>query len=237
MKNRLKELRVQNGMTQKEFAAAFNDFLKNNINPLKKFKQISYATISRWENGISEPKAEIWNELADFFNVSTNFIQGSADLNISLTGRIKTSREKAKLSKEELAEQYNMLIAKNNLPLKKINSYVINEWENAYDLPNNSETNVLSEVLHTSPAYLIGFDVPEKADSHEIYSSAISSRLVVDLIHKSLVQNMEKGNKFEYQAYYDSITDEDMASIIKDIMLFYKKELFKYGKAKYKPKK
>ena len=53
MKNRLKELRQKEELSQKEFAKAFNAFLINN-NSVKdsngNIKKISYATVSRWEN-------------------------------------------------------------------------------------------------------------------------------------------------------------------------------------------
>lgn len=70
--NRIKELRNKKGLSQKEFARAFSDFIKNDEN----VKPVSYATISRWEGGENEPKLETWIRLADFFNVSVSYLQG-----------------------------------------------------------------------------------------------------------------------------------------------------------------
>lgn len=71
-RNRIKELRKEKGLSQKEFAKAFNEFSKDNEN----VKSISYATVSRWENGENEPKLETWIKLADFFDVPVNYLQG-----------------------------------------------------------------------------------------------------------------------------------------------------------------
>lgn len=65
MKNRIKEYRKSKGLTQKEFAKAFNEFSKDDENT----KTISYSTVSRWENGENEPKLKTWLKLADFFDV------------------------------------------------------------------------------------------------------------------------------------------------------------------------
>ena len=70
--NRIKELRNEKGLSQKEFAKAFSDFVKND----KTIKSVSYATISRWERGENEPKLETWFKLSDFFDVPVSYLQG-----------------------------------------------------------------------------------------------------------------------------------------------------------------
>ena len=70
--NRIKELRNKKGLSQKEFAKAFSEFVKED----SEIKSVSYATISRWERGENEPKLETWVKLADFFNVSVPYLQG-----------------------------------------------------------------------------------------------------------------------------------------------------------------
>ena len=74
--NRIKELRNEKGLSQKEFAKAFSDFVKND----KTIKSVSYATISRWERGENEPKLQTWRKLADFFNVSVSYLQGMSKI-------------------------------------------------------------------------------------------------------------------------------------------------------------
>lgn len=74
--NRIKELRNKKGLSQKEFAKAFSDFIKDDEN----VKPVSYATISRWEHGENEPKLDTWLRLADFFDVPVSYLQGTSDI-------------------------------------------------------------------------------------------------------------------------------------------------------------
>lgn len=75
--NRIRELRKEKGLSQKEFAKAFNEFSKDDEN----IKTISYATVSRWENEENEPKLDVWIKLADFFSVPVSYLQGLSDIN------------------------------------------------------------------------------------------------------------------------------------------------------------
>lgn len=76
MTNRIKEMRKKKGLSQKEFAKAFNEFAPS-------IKNISYATISRWENGKNEPKLSTWSKLAEFFDVPISYIQGLEDYQVT----------------------------------------------------------------------------------------------------------------------------------------------------------
>lgn len=95
MANRIRELRLNRNLTQKEMAKNFNDFLKKNLpeKPNKSPKQISYATLSRWENGESEPKFEIWVQLATFFDVPVSYVQGADKNSDSIKENIKESQK------------------------------------------------------------------------------------------------------------------------------------------------
>lgn len=63
-RNRIGELRRELGLTQKALAAAL---------------ETSQANLSRWEKGIIEPSViECWR-LADFFNVSIDYLCGRID--------------------------------------------------------------------------------------------------------------------------------------------------------------
>lgn len=61
---RLKELREKAGYSQYTFADAFN---------------ISQSTIGNWEAGTREPKFATMIRLADFFNVSVDYLLGRTD--------------------------------------------------------------------------------------------------------------------------------------------------------------
>lgn len=73
MQNRLKELRKNKKLSQKEFAKAFNDFLNKNQTVKDNngnVKNISYATVSRWESGQTLIPSIYYPSLAEFFNIN-----------------------------------------------------------------------------------------------------------------------------------------------------------------------
>lgn len=74
--NRIEKLRKKNGLTLKSLASSFNDYTQEKRDVIK---SVSYATISRWEKGINEPRMEVWEELANFFGVSTGYLMGLSD--------------------------------------------------------------------------------------------------------------------------------------------------------------
>jgi transcriptional regulator with XRE-family HTH domain len=113
--NRIKELRNKKGLSQKEFAKAFSDFIKND----ESIRPVSYATISRWERGENEPKLQTWRKLADFFDVPVSYLQGISDIQNSVdewkVEDLKHSGQKAEwLEKdaEELLKIYSSVSAK-----------------------------------------------------------------------------------------------------------------------------
>ncbi|MFU2204962.1 helix-turn-helix domain-containing protein [Streptococcus pluranimalium] len=63
-RERLKKLRLEAGLTQKEIAEKFG------------IKQPTYA---QWESGRTKPKSETLEKFASFFNVSTDYLLGNTD--------------------------------------------------------------------------------------------------------------------------------------------------------------
>ncbi|MDE6441386.1 MAG: helix-turn-helix domain-containing protein [Clostridia bacterium] len=61
---RIKELRIERGLTQPQLA---------------KMVGVSNAVISFWENNINEPKASYVKKLAKCLNVSTDYLLGLSD--------------------------------------------------------------------------------------------------------------------------------------------------------------
>lgn len=61
MIKRLKELRIEKNLTQTKLAENFG---------------ITYSNIGEWERGKSEPSIEMIIKLADFFNVSIDYLVG-----------------------------------------------------------------------------------------------------------------------------------------------------------------
>lgn len=65
LSKRLKELRLEAGLTQKELAIAINTSQQN---------------IGLYENGKRNPKREILNRISKYFNVSINYLLGNSEI-------------------------------------------------------------------------------------------------------------------------------------------------------------
>lgn len=61
MKNRLKQLRKEKGLT---------------LDDIQSQTGIKRGTYNNYENGTTKPKLETWQKLADFFGVSVPYLQG-----------------------------------------------------------------------------------------------------------------------------------------------------------------
>ena len=73
IKNRLKLLRTNKGITQDELAQIINKELKENEKPISKM------VISNWENNKHTIKPEKAQQLADFFEVPVGYLLGYSD--------------------------------------------------------------------------------------------------------------------------------------------------------------
>ena len=74
--NRLKEVRKRRGLTQKELASKYRDFIsQSKISAYNSLLPITYATISRWEKGEIVPKLYSWDVLSEILNCSPNYLQ------------------------------------------------------------------------------------------------------------------------------------------------------------------
>ncbi|WP_019781512.1 helix-turn-helix domain-containing protein [Streptococcus sobrinus] len=62
---RLKSLRLEAGLTQKEIASHF---------------QTSPQSYAQWEKGLRKPSSKSLNKLAEFFDVSTDYLLGNSNL-------------------------------------------------------------------------------------------------------------------------------------------------------------
>ncbi|HHT7814565.1 TPA: helix-turn-helix domain-containing protein [Streptococcus suis] len=62
---RLKELRTEAGLTQKEIAEKIH---------------VGQNSYSNWENGNRKPTAEITSKLADFFKVPIDYLLGNSEI-------------------------------------------------------------------------------------------------------------------------------------------------------------
>lgn len=76
---RLKQLRLKKGISQQELADVIN---------------VNKVTISGYERGVRRPAGEgameIYEKLADYFNVDTSFLMGISDVSIRLDNPLET---------------------------------------------------------------------------------------------------------------------------------------------------
>ncbi len=95
--NRIKELRIQRGIMQKD---------------LSEFLNVAQNTVSYWEKGTYQPDNETLAKLADYFGVTTDYLIGRTDtpdssyldselseIDFALYGEVKdlTEEEKEKI--------------------------------------------------------------------------------------------------------------------------------------------
>ena len=77
--NRIRKLRENKGLSQRDFINKFNSFLEENLNKYDGqpgIKKVTFATGSRWENGLNKPISAMWQALADYFGVSVDWLKG-----------------------------------------------------------------------------------------------------------------------------------------------------------------
>ena len=72
--NRIKQLRNEEGLTQKELAEAFNKYIYENNLTIKPTNQ---SMFSRWETGKSSPTKATYEALANYFDVLVPYLRGA----------------------------------------------------------------------------------------------------------------------------------------------------------------
>ena len=74
MLNRIRQLRKQKNLSQKEFAKDFNEYISKNkmdITP------INFSVVSKWETKKSAPTKATYKALAKYFNVNEIYLRGA----------------------------------------------------------------------------------------------------------------------------------------------------------------
>ena len=87
---RLKELRLEKGMTQTELGKVF-DFSKSGI--------------YNWENRTREPKQEILKQMSDYFDVNIDYLIGITDIRNNVILKTETESFTVKLVQELLSNK------------------------------------------------------------------------------------------------------------------------------------
>lgn len=110
MQNRIKELREKRGISQEELA--------NEVN-------LSNQVISFYENGKREPKIEKWQKLADYFNVSVPYLQGTVGEYIDIHDLNEEEQDAYNRITDMLCEEY----PEDSISWSKIGQLLINSAE------------------------------------------------------------------------------------------------------------
>ena len=136
MENRLKEIRQKNSLTLEKMGEKVG---------------IAKNTLSRYESGKREPKLEVWQKLADFFNVSVPYLQG---LDEHTSNRLKELRDKKGISQSQFVQAFNELLISKKMKPITIPTY--SRWENSLNSPTEKVWQQLADYFDVSVPYLKG---------------------------------------------------------------------------------
>ena len=130
--NRLRELRRSHGLT-----------LKDTVEKVKEQEAliITADALAKYERGDREPKLEILQKLADFFDVSVPYIQGFDE---HRPNRIKKLRQLKKVSQGNLAK------------VTGLTNQAISQYENGKRNPNEKIWQQLADYFDVSAPYIKG---------------------------------------------------------------------------------
>lgn len=128
--NRLRDLRVSEGITQLQMAVNLDT---------------SKSNISKYEAGTVEPGMEKINEIARFFKVTTDYLFGmETGGNTMLGKRINELRKSSGMTQEELGKKVG--VVKSTISL----------WENDLSEPNHAATIAIAKLFGVTTDYLLG---------------------------------------------------------------------------------
>ena len=122
--NRLKELRIKKKLTLDDIEAKTG---------------IKRGTYSNYENGNTEPKLEVWQELARFFKVSVPYLQGFDE---HKSNRLKELRQHENISQGDLAKATGLT------------RQAISNYERGNRDPNRETWQQLANYFEVSVSYL-----------------------------------------------------------------------------------
>ena len=134
MENRIKEIRQKNSLT---------------LEKMDEKVGIAKNTLSRYESGKREPKLEVWQKLADFFNVSVPYLQG---FETQVPNRLRELRRSHGLTLkdtvEKVKEQEALIITADALA----------KYERGDREPKLEILQKLADFFDVSVPYIQGFD-------------------------------------------------------------------------------
>ena len=164
MKNRIRELRESRNVSQEELATTLDT---------------TQQSISLYESGKREPKLEVWQKLADFFDVSVPYIQGFDEHG---PNRIKKLRQLKKVSQGNLAK------------VTGLTNQAISQYENGKRNPNEKVWQQLADYFDVSVPYLKGEIDTEYLGKiiKTIYLVACNKRVVIKTKKESIIAENDR---------------------------------------------
>ena len=209
--DKLRKLRTDNQLTQKEFAQIFG---------------LSDARYSQYETGRRTPDLETLASFAKYYGVSLDYITGFSDLIASNTTTSKIFGKRLR----QLRREYNMTQADLGEKLG-VGKTTISNYETGNSYPDNENILKLSKIFEVTTDYLLGAsNVRDRSILTPKDEKDISKTLNV---LKDQIENNE-----EYPLKYDGIevTEED-AELLFDAIELALKRIKKKNKEKYTPNK
>ena len=210
---RLKELREKRGIQQK--------YLSNVL-------QIAPNTLSQYENNKREPDYKTLKKIADYFEVSVDYILGNTDIeesqsyasneNIIFGQRLKQLRKSHNLTQLEFAKIFN------------IANGTIGNWESGNREPDFNTLNRIADFFNVSTDYLLG-----KTDNRNPWQPELSEKDEKDIAKEieKLREKLENSEGLMFDG--EPATPEAIESVI-EAMSFGIKQATLLNK-KYTPKK
>lgn len=203
--NILKKLREEKGLKQEELA---------------KILSVSPSAIGMYETNKREPNNELTIKIANYFNVSTDYILG-----ITSHKNPKEDLEKQLSDFFLTEEEYNSLINTFNVE-NEIKKYLKNICSNQND--NNREITIIRIILQYVFDYIPEIPLYMNQEEEEQFDMKVKWNL---LKAKSLLNSLDKSKiihnykdkgtqefKFAYHKEMEGLTDEEIA----DALRFYK---------------
>lgn len=136
---RLKELRAERDISQRELARALN---------------VSIGAIGNWESRTRMPDAEKLQQIADFFDVSVDYLLGRTDAKNNSATHKKGGFILVNINKiRSLAKEQGIKLGFIAQKIDVAHTYFADAENKQRDIPND-RLSVIAEILHTTPEYL-----------------------------------------------------------------------------------
>lgn len=142
----IKSLRKRRNITQEQLAEALS---------------VERSSVGKYETG-TMPSADVLIRIADYFDVSVDYILCHDDCSASFANRLRKIRNESHISQIALAEALS------------ISQQAVAKWESGKSTPNPETVKRISNIMHVSTDYLLGNDtISDSQMSSKIWGNEI----------------------------------------------------------------